>query len=87
MVTTTHQTLDTIYNADSVEWCPVPGLQDLLLCGTYQLEDQDSKVACGRVKSGNWTSGKFGHTFANSGNPDETAPYEPSHQDFHCLLS
>ena len=22
----------------------------------------------------------------NSGNPDETAPYEPSHQDFHCLL-
>ena len=19
--------------------------------------------------------------------PDETAPYEPSHQDFHCLLS
>ena len=33
------------------------------------------------------TSGKFGHTFANSGNPDETAPYEPSHQDFHCSLS
>ena len=33
------------------------------------------------------TSGKFGHAFANSGNPDETAPYEPSHQDFHCLFS
>ena len=29
----------------------------------------------------------FGHTFANNGNQDETAPYEPSHQDFHCLLS
>ena len=32
----------------------------------------------------------FGHqvnTFANSGNPDETAPYESSHQDFNCLLS
>ena len=28
------------------------------------------------------TSGKFGHTFANSVNPDETAPY-----DFHCLLN
>ena len=27
------------------------------------------------------------HTFANSGNPDETALNEPSHQDFHCLLS
>ena len=26
-----------------------------------------------------WTQGKFGHTFVNSGNPDETAPYEPSH--------
>ena len=35
-----------------------------------------------RVKSGN-----FGHTLANSGNPDETAPYEPSHQDFHCYFS
>ena len=33
------------------------------------------------------TSGKSGHTLANSGNPDETAPYESSHQDFHCLLS
>ena len=27
--------------------------------------------------------GKFGHTVANSGNPDETTPY----QDFYCLLS
>ena len=32
-------------------------------------------------------SGKFGHTFANSVNPDKTVPYERSHQDFHCLLS
>ena len=28
----------------------------------------------------------FGHTFANSAYPDETAPYEPSQQDFHYLL-
>ena len=42
----------------------------------------------GRVKSGNFGQrGKFGHTFANCGNPDETAPYEPSHQDFHCVFS
>ena len=33
------------------------------------------------------TSGKFGHKFENSGNPDETTPYEPSHQGFNCLLS
>ena len=38
-------------------------------------------------------SGKFGHRvnldiyLQNSVNPDETAPYEPSHQDYHCLLS
>ena len=32
------------------------------------------------------TQGILGHTFANSGNPDETAPYEPSHQDLHGLL-
>ena len=30
---------------------------------------------------------EFGHTFANGENPDETAPYEPSHQDCHHLLS
>ena len=24
--------------------------------------------------------------FENRVNPDEMAPYEPSHQDFHCLL-
>ena len=40
-----------------------------------------------RVKSGN-----FGHQanfdihFANSGNPDEPALREPSHQDLQCLL-
>ena len=39
-----------------------------------------------RVKSGNFGQRiETGHTFENSGNPDETAPYEPSHQDFHRL--
>jgi len=28
---------DTEYSADAVEWCPVVGFQDLLLCATYQL--------------------------------------------------
>jgi len=28
---------DTDYRADAVEWCPVVGYQDLLLCATYQL--------------------------------------------------
>ena len=30
---------------------------------------------------------KFRHTFTNRKNPDGTALNEPSHQDFHCLLS
>ncbi|KAL8590138.1 hypothetical protein ACOMHN_010333 [Nucella lapillus] len=33
----TLQVMDTQLCADSVEWCPHQGLQDLLLCGTYQL--------------------------------------------------
>ena len=45
----------------------------------------------GTVRVSRVKSVKFGHqvnsdTFANSVNPDETAPYEPSHQDFQCLL-
>ena len=42
MTTSVHQTIDTVYNADSTEWCPVDGFQDLLLCGTYQLEENES---------------------------------------------
>ena len=50
--------------------------------------DGEERAGClkGKVRKLR-TPGKFEHTFANSGNPDETAPYEPSHQDFHCLLS
>ena len=31
---------DTEYSADSVQWCPIPGYQHVLLCGTYQLGQQ-----------------------------------------------
>lgn len=39
----THMLLevDTKLTADSVEWCPCPGLEQLLACGTYQLESGD----------------------------------------------
>ncbi|XP_063444635.1 diphthine methyltransferase-like [Mytilus trossulus] len=45
----TLQVLDTEYSADSVEWCPHDGYQDILLCGTYQLDQskdsqEDSSV-------------------------------------------
>ena len=31
--------LDTVQHADSVEWCPTPGLEEILVCGTYQLNE------------------------------------------------
>ena len=39
------QQIDTIYSADSTEWCPIEnsdGLQDLLLCGTYQVNKDEA---------------------------------------------
>ena len=37
-----HLQFDTILNADAVEFCPVRGLRNLLICGTYQLKESDS---------------------------------------------
>ncbi|KAK2161504.1 hypothetical protein LSH36_115g03042 [Paralvinella palmiformis] len=34
--------IDTEYTADSIEWCPYPQYSDVLLCGTYQLVNNDS---------------------------------------------
>lgn len=34
---TTLQTFDTIWAADSVEWCPLDHFKDYFVCGTYQL--------------------------------------------------
>ena len=31
---------DTVYPADSLEFCPTPGFQDLFACGTYKLVDR-----------------------------------------------
>ena len=43
-VTTTNteqvQRIDTIYSADSVEWCPIDRYDEVMVCGTYQLEAQ-----------------------------------------------
>lgn len=39
MAAVTHQSIDTAYSADSVEWCPVADFQNLMLCGTYQLKE------------------------------------------------
>ncbi|XP_044008905.1 diphthine methyltransferase isoform X2 [Aphidius gifuensis] len=34
---------DTIYSADSVEWCPIDDFKDLFVCGTYQLAPEDEQ--------------------------------------------
>ncbi|XP_062564072.1 diphthine methyltransferase-like isoform X2 [Armigeres subalbatus] len=39
-ITTLH-TYDTVYSADSVEWCPHNPYQQLFVCGTYQLDDKE----------------------------------------------
>lgn len=30
---------DTIYPADTVEWCPIPEYNNILVCGTYKLNE------------------------------------------------
>ena len=37
----TMETFDTEFSADSVEWCPAKGFEDLMACGTYQLTAQN----------------------------------------------
>ena len=60
----------------------------MVLRVVYTPRNKEKACLLVRVKSG-----KLGHQvnsdthFANSVNPDETAPYEPSHPNFHCLLS
>lgn len=32
--------IDTVFTADSVEFCPIEGFTDVFLCGMYQLADK-----------------------------------------------
>jgi diphthamide biosynthesis protein 7 len=41
----TLHTWDTEYSADSVEWCPISPYQNIFVCGTYQLaQNQNTEV-------------------------------------------
>ncbi|XP_014469883.1 PREDICTED: diphthine methyltransferase isoform X3 [Dinoponera quadriceps] len=40
----TLDTFDTEFSADSVEWCPVKPFRDVVVCGTYQLTENDEKA-------------------------------------------
>lgn len=35
---------DTEYSADSVEWCPHEPNQNLFVCGTYQLQENNTGI-------------------------------------------
>ncbi|KAK3739991.1 hypothetical protein RRG08_005263 [Elysia crispata] len=62
------QRLNTGLNADTVEWCPLEGLQHLLLCGTYQLQEQDGSSAQSKNKAEQTRVGEvfvFGLDFKN----------------------
>lgn len=39
---TTLDSFDTEFSADSVEWCPVENFQNIFVCGTYQLAQEES---------------------------------------------
>lgn len=49
---------DTRLTADSVEWCPTPGSEEILACGTYQLNQQET-VRLGSLTLFHWDGNKW----------------------------
>ena len=47
--------LNTNLHADSVEWCPSEGLEEILACGTYQLNEL-SKIREGSFSLFRWNN-------------------------------
>ncbi|XP_029468920.1 diphthine methyltransferase [Rhinatrema bivittatum] len=68
--TQTLQVIDTEYNADAVEWCPVDGWHNILVCGTYQLKKPESKPAAGDEESENPHT-RLGRLYLYSCHPDQ----------------
>ncbi len=48
--------VDTVLTADSVEWCPSSELEDILACGTYQL-NQEENLRVGSLTLYKWDDG------------------------------
>lgn len=48
----TIQNFDTIYSADSVEWCHDEEHKNYFVVGTYQLEERDSKDSSNNKRKG-----------------------------------
>ena len=44
--------VDTFFSADSIEWCPFPGFEDIFICGTYQvLEPASASASASTVRT------------------------------------
>ncbi len=56
MCTHVLEEVDTLLTADAVEWCPAPGLEGVLACGTYQLNQQEG-TRIGSLLLFNWDEG------------------------------
>ncbi|XP_030022222.1 diphthine methyltransferase [Manduca sexta] len=41
---------NTTYSADSVEWCPIEPYRDVLVCGTYQLDNKEQEQTSPKQK-------------------------------------
>lgn len=48
----TLQTFDTIYSADSVEWCQDVEHENYFVVGTYQLEEKDANDSSNNLRKG-----------------------------------
>jgi diphthamide biosynthesis protein 7 len=44
--------IDTVWPADSVEFCPHESASDIFVCGTYQLEQSPADIACIAIDGG-----------------------------------
>ena len=42
-----HLSIDTVLPADSVEFCPHPDASNVLVCGTYMLQDEQNPQSSG----------------------------------------
>lgn len=52
--------VDTLLTADSVEWCPAAGLEDILACGTYQLnQHENSSTRLGSLLLFHWDGQRY----------------------------
>lgn len=45
-------TKDTGFYADTVEWCPIKGFKDVLVCGTYQLIESKNLTGSASLEEG-----------------------------------